>query len=340
MKEQIWSKGISMENRQNTVEKQEEMKKETRIKKEVITVGIVMAAYNSQNFIKEQLDSILHGEYQNVHIYVRDDGSTDNTVSIVKEYEANYPTKVTLVQNKQNGGLVKNFLTGVIEAEEDYIMFCDHDDVWLPKKVKITLKEMRKAEKEQKNLPVAVFTDAEIVDGQLHSLGASFYERSHFNFNQMDLSYMLMENKLLGCTIIINKALKDKITVLPEHARVHDWWVALIASAFGKIVFVNEKTMLYRQHSSNVIGNRSYGKYVTDAVKSLKKQKEKLILTEEQAKDFYEIYKKDFSKKQRKIVFQFANIGRYSFIKRKRLVLQNQYLKSGWVRNIGVLFII
>ena len=310
------------------------------LKKNNVTVGIVMAAYNSQNFIKEQLDSILNGEYQDVHIYVRDDGSTDNTVSIVKDYEEKFPGKVELAVNKQNGGLVKNFLTGVMEAGEDYIMFCDHDDVWLPHKVKVTLEAMQNAEKKYGNMPIAVFTDAAIVDGQLNSLGASFYERSHFDFGQMELSYMLIENKLLGCTIMINNPLKEKITVLPEHARVHDWWVALIASAFGKIIFVDEKTMLYRQHSSNVIGNRSYFKYITDAVKTLKKQKEKLVLTEKQAEDFYKIYKSQLNAKQKKIVLDFAHIGRYPFVVRKRLVIKNKYLKSGWIRNIGVLLVI
>lgn len=304
------------------------------------TVGIVMAAYNSQNFIREQLDSILTGEYQNIHIYVRDDGSTDNTVSIVKEYEKKYPLQVQLIENKQNRGLVKNFLTGVMEAKEDYIMFSDHDDVWLPHKVKKTLEAMKKAEKSSKEMPIAVFTDASIVDGQLNGLGASFYERSHFNFEQMGLSYMLMENKLLGCTIMINKSLKDKITVLPDHARVHDWWAALIASAFGKIVFVEDQTMLYRQHSSNVIGNRSYSRYITDAAKSLKKQKKKLILTEKQAEEFLKIYGEHLNKEQRKLVSDFAYMEDYSFFKRKILVFRNKYLKSGFIRNIGVLLVV
>lgn len=303
-------------------------------------VGIVMAAYNSENFIGEQLDSILSGTYKNVHIYVRDDGSTDNTVSIVKKYEEKYPSQVQLIANTQNGGLVKNFLTGVMEAEEDYIMFCDHDDVWLPHKAGKTLEAMLKAEKTARDIPVAVFTDAEIVDGKLNHLGASFYERSHFDFKQMGLSYMLMENKLLGCTIMINKPLKEKITVVPDYARVHDWWVALIASAFGKIVFVEEKTMLYRQHSSNVIGNRSYRKYITDAVKSLKKQKEKLILTEKQAENFYKIYKKELTPKQRKLVLDFARMESYPVVKRKILVWKNKYLKSGIIRNMGVLLVV
>lgn len=304
------------------------------------TVGIVMAAYNSEKYIGEQLDSILSGEYQNIHIYVRDDGSADNTVSIVKEYEKKYPQKVQLVENKQNSGLVKNFLTGVMESTEDYIMFSDHDDVWLPCKVKKTLEAMQKAEDMNKDIPIAVFTDNTIVDSELKPLGASFYERSHFNFNQMGLSYMLMENKLIGCTMMMNKALKEKITVLPDHARVHDWWVALIASAFGKIVFVEEQTMLYRQHSSNVIGNRSFFKYATDAAKSLKKQKEKLIQTEKQAEDFLKIYEHLLSKEQKNLVADFAYMEKMSFFKRKSLVLKNKYLKSGFIRNIGVILLI
>ncbi len=305
-----------------------------------MTVGIVMAAYNSEKFIGEQLDSILSGTYQDIHIYVRDDGSTDNTVSIVKEYEQKYPCKVQLVENKQNGGLVKNFLTGVMEAKENYIMFSDHDDVWLPDKVKVTLEAMQEAEASEGEQPIVVFTDNTIVDGDLKPLGASFYERSHFDFNQMGLSYMLMENKLIGCTMMINRSLAEKIKVLPDHARVHDWWIALIAAAFGKIVFVNEQTMLYRQHGSNVIGNRSFSKYVTDAAKSLKKQKEKILQTEKQAEDFLKIYEAELSVEQKKVVADFAHLEQYSFFKRKILVLKNKYLKSGFIRNIGVLLVV
>lgn len=307
---------------------------------EVNAVGIIMAAYNSEAYIGEQLDSILSGTYQNIRIYVRDDGSTDRTVSIVKKYEEKYPSKVKLLVNQTNGGLVKNFLTGVMEAEEDYIMFSDHDDVWLPSKTAITLEAMKKAEAENKELPIAVFTDNTIVDSELKLLGRSFYERSHFNFGQLGLSYMLMENKLIGCTMMLNKALKDKITVLPEQARVHDWWIALIASAFGRIVFVNQQTMLYRQHGSNVIGNRSFFKYVTEAAGSLKKQKEKLLLTEKQAEEFLEIYGNELTKEQRRLVAEFAHLEQASFFKRKRLILKNKYLKSGFIRNIGVLLIV
>ena len=312
---------------------------EKKVTEEGDRIGIVMASYNSENFIREQLDSILLGNYKNIRIYVRDDGSTDNTISIVKEYIEKYPLQVELIQNEKNMGVVRNFLLGVIEAKEDYIMFSDHDDVWLPYKIEKTLSEMKKAEQKKKDLPIAVFTDALIVDENLKSLGMGFYERSHFDLQQMSLSYMLMENKLIGCTIMINKPFKNKIQVLPKNARVHDWWIALIASAFGKIVFINEQTMLYRQHSSNVIGNRKYGKYVLDAVKSLKIQKEKLRLTEKQAEDFFKIYRQELTNEQKRIVYDFANLSHYSFIKRKRLILKRKYLKSGFIRNLGVLLL-
>ncbi len=314
--------------------------KRNLVKNNKNTVGIIMASYNSEDFIREQIDSILNSIYQNIHIYVRDDGSTDNTVAIVKEYVEKYPSQIELIENKQNMGLVKNFLTGVMEAKEDYVMFSDHDDVWLPYKVKKTLAAMKKAEKSNKELPIAVFTDATVVDDKLNSLETGFYERSHFNLKHLELSYMLMENKLIGCTIMINRALKDKIRVLPEHARVHDWWVALIASAFGKIMFVEDQTMLYRQHSSNAIGNRNYVTYVTDAVTSLKKQKEKLLLTEKQAEEFFKIYRKELTKEQKKLVYQFAKLSQYSFLKRKTLILRRRYLKSGFVRNFGVLLLV
>lgn len=300
-------------------------------------VGIVLASYNGEHYIREQLDSILSGTYKNFCIHVFDDGSSDCTREIIKEYEKRYPGQVVLNENAENKGVVKNFLCGIQAVEEAYIMLCDQDDVWLPDKIEKTMQEMKRVEGEEKEAAI-VFTDAKVVDAQLTPQGTSFYKRSRYKLNQMGLSYMLMENKLIGCTIMLNYKIKEKITAVPTSARMHDWWIALIGAAFGKIAFLEEETILYRQHGSNVVGNQSFSSYIASRLKKPGQQRKMLLRTEEQAAEFLEIYKKELTREQVLLIEAFACIRRQGFLKRRYIVLKNKYLKSGAVRNLGVLF--
>lgn len=300
-------------------------------------VGIVLASYNGEHYIREQLDSILNGTYKNLCIHVFDDGSSDCTREIVREYERCYPGQVVLNENAENKGVIKNFLCGIQAAEEAYIMLCDQDDVWLPDKIEKTMRAMQKAEGKEKEAAV-VFTDARVVDAKLKPQGASFYKRSRYKLDQMGLSYMLMENKLIGCTIMLNRKIKERITVIPTSARMHDWWIALIGAAFGKIAFLEEETILYRQHGSNVVGNQSFSSYIASRLKKPGQQRKMLLQTEKQAAEFLKIYKKELTREQALLVEEFACIRRQGFLKRRYTVIKNKYLKSGAVRNLGVLF--
>ena len=227
-------------------------------------VTIVMSAYNGEKYIREQIDSILASTYQDFDIFITDDVSKDSTLSILKEYEAKHPDKIRVCQNEKNLGYILNFLTGICRTTSEYIMLCDQDDVWKPDKIEKTLVRLKKMEARYgKNIPNAVFSDAVVVDQNLTTINPSFFESGHLNPQNTDLSHILMENKLIGCTVMINSALRKILLEhdLPKKAKLHDWWIALIAAAFGKISFINEGLLLYRQHSSNAVGDTGFSAY-------------------------------------------------------------------------------
>ena len=316
-------------------------------------VNIIMAAYNGENYIKDQIESIIHNSFKNWILWIFDDGSTDKTNLIIEDYIKQYPQKIKYYKNHVNKGVTRNFLEGAkfaidqnhqddtVKNLNHYYMFCDQDDVWMPGKIYKTLKQMKKAEKKfGSQKPIAAFTDAIVVDEKLNIQQSSFYKTSNLNTSRRDLPHMLMENKLIGCTIMFNEPLADKLECIPENARYHDWWVALIASAFGYITYLKEGTLLYRQHGNNLVGNQSFISYVKNRITSLNNQREILDITIRQAQEFYDIFGKELTSNKKYLVYQFAHIKENTWFMKRKIILENGYLKTGIIRNIGLFLLI
>jgi glycosyltransferase involved in cell wall biosynthesis len=307
------------------------------------TVAIIMTTYNGEKYVKEQLDSILASTYQDFEIFVWDDGSRDNTLDILNNYSSLYPAKIRVFRNETNLGVTGNFLQALCRNTMDYIMFCDQDDVWKPNKTALTLRRMRHMEGQAgKDTPIAVFTDATVVDQDMKVLKSSFFCSNHLNPKKTDLPHILMENKLIGCTVMVNSALRKVLhcSRLPKYAKFHDWWIALIAASMGKIGFVNEGTLFYRQHSSNVVGGSGFLPYIKNRLTYFHAQKESLFILRRQAEEFLEIYRDQLSEENREIIRCFSQLDQYDYITRRRIILHCGYLKTGIIRNTGLMIII
>ncbi len=299
-----------------------------------MTIDIILAAYNGGKYINEQLDSLLAQTCRDISIRVYDDGSTDGTVDIVREYADNHDN-IFLYRNKKNLGLTLNFLHGVKRSKADYIMLCDQDDIWKQDKVEKTLSAMEDACKEEGDKPVLVFTDADIYDGRTPK-NRSFIKESHYDVKKVDLSSLLMENKCIGCSVMINRALADKLVRIPMGIRYHDWWLALIAAAFGRVVFLDEMTILYRQHGDNQVGGRSFASYVTDRLSGLMSQRRALEDTYRQGELFYAVYGRELTGKNSAAARAFAMMRSDDFISRRMSALRYGFTKSGFIRNAGL----
>ena len=303
------------------------------------TVSIIMATYNGQEYLREQMDSLLSQTYRNIEIEVCDDGSTDGTVELVKEYQKK-DGRISLHQNEKNRGYVLNFLDGIKRSRGRYRMLCDQDDIWNPDKVEITLAAMKKEEKKYPSKPILVFTDAVNYDSESEQTLGNFHENSHLDTKKVDTAHLFMENKVIGCTAMINDKVLPFLVELPDRIRVHDWWLALICSHFGRIVYLREPTLLYRQHSGNMIGGSSFFDYVKNRLASLKSQKEVLLASYSQGQAFLELFGGQMSDSQREIARAFADMPRVGWCRRRFYVVKYGFTKSGILRNLGLLLLV
>lgn len=317
-------------------------------------VNIIMAAYNGGNFIGEQLESIINNEYMHWTLWIFDDGSTDNTENIISTYQIQYPEKIKYIKNSSNYGVTKNFLNGICavksenaegNADNSYFMFCDQDDVWYSDKITKTLQYMSKLEKKYgSRKPVAVFTDVTVVDTNLLTIHPSFHGSNHLDTSKTDLPHLLMENKLIGCSMMVNNSLASKLFIKPgmdiRDIRYHDWWIGLLAASCGHIGYLPEATMAYRQHANNVVGDQNFTGYVRKRFTALVQQREALKSTVRQAGVFYRMYHKELETQQKLQIYTFATLYNRNWLVRRVVALKYGYLKSGCLRNLGLLLIL
>ncbi|MEE1314240.1 MAG: glycosyltransferase family 2 protein [Faecalimonas sp.] len=222
-------------------------------------VEILLACYNGEAYIRQQLDSILAQDYTNWVVRACDDASTDDTYAILEEYGERFPEKFVLEKKENGSGSAKaNFFYLLKQSTCAYVMCCDQDDVWLPNKISLSLELMKKTESDE--VPVLVHSDLKVVDAELAVLSESFFAHSNLrkSFAYRDI---LIQNQVTGCTMMMNRALVNRMNLEENEAPIlmHDWLAALLATACGRVAFLEEPTILYRQHAVNSVGAKKYG---------------------------------------------------------------------------------
>lgn len=217
-------------------------------------IDILMATYNGEKFLREQIDSILNQTYSDFRLLISDDCSFDSTRKILQEYVEKDRRVVVFLQNN-NLGVVKNFEFLIEKVENDYFMFSDQDDFWQKDKIQKSMDKM------MNNDCDIVYSDLEVVGPNLEVLNKSYWKLKGFEkkvkeYNNFDSLYL--NNYITGSTMLIKSKWKDKILPLPHKSNyiLHDYWTALVVSKFGKISYLDEPLVKYRQHKSNEIGSR------------------------------------------------------------------------------------
>lgn len=306
-------------------------------------IDILMATYNGDRFLEEQLDSILQQSYQAWRLIIRDDGSSDGTLKILKRYQKKWPDKIKIVVSEcPSGSAQNNFFQLMQYAEAEYIMFSDQDDVWLPNKIGITLQTMKQLEQCcGKNMPLLVHSDLTVVNENLVYLSKSLFDFHNMSPTRNGLNNLLVQNIVVGCTTMINSSLLKRVVVIPQNAVMHDMWIALIAAAFGKIGFVGESTMLYRQHGDNVDGAKDMKSvlYIVNRMTKLHQVRRDLRKQYLQAEEFSNIYEYQLSEEQKKLLRSFSGLQRSNALKRLIVLTQYALYKKGIVRKLGQIFV-
>ena len=226
--------------------------------------AILMSTYNGERFLREQLDSILGQTETNWQLLVRDDGSGDGTLAILKEYVNAHSDRIALLEDgKRNLGAKASFEQLMLHAPEaEYYMFADQDDVWLPNKVADTKAAMQALESRQgKDKPLVVHTDLRVVDEDLGEMHPSFWRYSNIRPEILDsnVHYLGICNAVTGCAMLFNRTAKEVSLPFADYAFMHDQWIAAkVMCAGGVVKPIDEATILYRQHRKNTVGAVSY----------------------------------------------------------------------------------
>jgi len=217
------------------------------------TIAVLMATYNGEKFLKEQLDSILAQTYQHFNIYISDDGSTDATVNILSSYQKQYPEKFFYTVNELNLGVVKNFEWLIQNSNEEYIALADQDDIWKSNKLESELNKLISIEN---NEPAMVHSDLTMIDADGNILQKSFLKFRKIKLsNRKSIHKIISHNGVMGCTLLFNQKLKDNILPFPDNLDVHDYWIALVSEVVGQRYTIFEPLVNYRIHTNNTSNN-------------------------------------------------------------------------------------
>lgn len=206
-------------------------------------ISVVMATYNGEQYLSEQLNSLLAQTYPNLEIVICDDASTDNTSLILASYAAEH-SNIRVYHNKENLGYIRNFERAISLSSGSLVALCDQDDYWFPDKLSIQFKSLGNAD--------LVYCDSQICDKNLVSVNQTISSISNcLSYNSCLQQAVFC--RIYGNTMLFNKSMLQGALPFPTMLP-HDWWIAFIASCKAGIVFCNHVLVKYRQHDQNLIG--------------------------------------------------------------------------------------
>lgn len=225
-------------------------------------IAILLSTYNGARYLPAQLASLWGQTRQDFVVRVRDDGSTDGTPALLEAAVREHPGRVEWVQDGHRRlGPMRSFATLMASTQAPYAAFCDQDDVWLPHKLDSLLRGIQHAESEiGSDRPVLCCSDAAVTDAELRPLHPSYHARHDIELRSgrdLPLRRLLIRNFVIGATTMVNGALLARCRNIPDAAVMHDWWMALVATALGRVVVLPEALILYRQHGANAVGSRT-----------------------------------------------------------------------------------
>ncbi len=196
-----------------------------------------MATYNGEKYVAEQLHSILAQLSENDEVIISDDGSTDNTLQIISGYK---DPRIRCLQNTGRKGVVGNFENALSHATGDIIFLSDQDDIWEPTKVQVCVQALQNS--------LCVLHNAQLIDADGNVTNANLFAIHH---TRTGYWHNLWRNTFVGCCMAFRSELLQKLLPIPASIKMHDIWIALLASRYGKVILVPQSLIRYRRHMHN-----------------------------------------------------------------------------------------
>lgn len=289
-----------------------------------MSVDILMATYNGERYLRNQLLSLQQQTYEDWTLWIRDDGSTDDTTLILRNF-AESDSRIKIIEESTGPrlGPGRNFLGLTKYSTADYVIFCDQDDIWFEKKLEIL------AEFAEKNfdadIPCLVYCDAY---GYSDAEGVITIDGIYRNHAKNLREFLFVNGGYQGCCMLFNRRMCIMAAEYRANYYMHDAVVSLLAFCFGQVYFLPKKLMLWRQHASNVTGSlldlRSYSKRVLNKnlyVLSAKHYTEK--------ESFYNIYKDDLGDDASQLFAAYLAFPKETLLKRIILIMRHGFSIGG-----------
>jgi len=223
-------------------------------------IHIACSARNAGRYLDAFFDSLVAQTQTDWELWIRDDGSTDDTWARLQSLRAREPRIVSSVRGSESRGAAQGFADVLAQLPGDarVIATADADDVWMPHRLERTLAALEEAQHTRPG-PTLVHSDLTVVDDQLKPLALSFWRSEGVNPDSPSLRSLAIQNVAVGPTLLFNAELLAELRTFPREAIHQDWWIALVAAVTGRLVAVHEPTVWYRQHASNTTAGARLG---------------------------------------------------------------------------------
>ena len=295
------------------------------------SISVLLSVFGNSPYLPDFLSSLKNQTCGNFQLVYRQDGEGD-----VDDTLFNFNDSVHLT-NSEHFGVVKSYNQLIAKApDSDYYMFADQDDIWYQDKIEVSRNAIQQAEDIfGANTPILIHSDLRVVDSNLKTISTSFVRYQSLKPCKNDLKDLIIQNNATGCTMIFNRALRN-IADIPEDAICHDWYMALIAAAFGKIIFLDCPLIDYRQHSCNFYGAMPRKKLMEKFFQR-KNLHYRIRLTQKQARLFALQFEKQLSEEQLCILKLWSdNLNESSYLRKLFSTWKAGFRKNDWLRTIGM----
>ncbi len=294
---------------------------------------VLLATYNGAKYIREFLDSLVAQTYTNFKLIIRDDGSTDDTLEIIRSYLTRI--NIEYVVSNARLGPAKSFFELLAKTDDsfDFYFFADQDDYWYRTKIERAITTLSPT-KEQ---VVLYCSRKEYVDENL----------AHMKYSKIpkviSLENALVENIATGCTIAITRSARELLLEnLPNRIIMHDWWFYIVIVSFGKVIYDTFPSIKYRQHDNNTMGAATniYQDFNRRLIRFIRKNDD-IFLPAMQTVEFKRCFSSILKKNQLKLLDSLID-GKTNFIIRLRLTFASSFIRQRWIDTLilRVLFLI
>lgn len=302
------------------------------------TIDVVLATLNGARFLDAQLASIEAQVGVSWRVFVADDGSADDTLCLIEAFRNRQPpgSVIVLPPVPDRLGPSQTFGRLLAATSAPYVCLCDQDDVWHPDKLRLTAQRLASLEAATGGAACLVHSDLEVVNEREALLSPSLnrYQQLGAEYRS-ELRHLVVQNAVTGCTAIMNRTLVELALPIPDEAIMHDWWLALVAAAFGDVAYIPRPLVKYRQHDRNALGARRFG--LAGTGRSLAEMRMSLERTYLQADVLAARFGAQLPERTRQIATDYAQLRDLGPVARRLRVINRGYFKTGLLRSVGML---